>query len=335
MSRHLDTLGDMAGGGRKWLEVPEEFAARLREHLFGEGGSEALGPLSPAEVWRVKLSDATFTYYANGTLYSTGSPLGSAAVAEAWAFIDAGLPPRFVSNERAFSIGLDESGKGELVGHLMLACALVPKTLAVDVQGLVELAETKRKRSDGYFDRLFTQLDALRPKGLDFVIERVPPQEVDRYNLNQLLDVNYRRILSAFLHCANLERCRIVLDNYRVGPSLDGFLRALEGRGAEVIVEARADDRYLEVRVASVLARREREKELQAINNDAKFHVDGLSVGSGSSSSARTLAWLGAWKKTGKAWPWFIRRSYRSVCNVDGSSPPRKQEPPIQDEPVD
>jgi ribonuclease HII len=315
--------------------VPAVFATQVLDHLIREGALEAAVPLGGPEVWRVKLADATFTLYKNGTLYSTGTPSKGAAVEEALAFIDAVLPKRFEPSEKAFWIGLDESGKGELVGHLTLACALVPATLAPDLQRLVELAETKRKRSDGYFDRLFVQLDALRPRGVDFGIEKVTPREIDRYNLNRLLDVNYRRLLNSVLDSTDPEGCRIVVDNYGVGPNLNGFLRALERRGAEVVVEAGADDRYLEARVASVLARREREKELQAINSNEEFLVDGLSVGAGSSSSEQTLAWLGAWKKTGKEWPGFIRRSYRPVCGLDGTSPPKKRDPPLRNEPVD
>lgn len=161
------------------------------------------------------------------------------------------------------------------------------------------------------------------------------PREIDRYNLNRLLDVTYRRILSTLLDRADAKGCRIVVDNYGVGPKLDGYLRVIERRGAEVIIEAGADDRYLEARVASVLARRERENELQAINSNEEFRVGGLSVGAGSSSSAQTLAWLGAWKKTGKEWPRFIRRSYRPVCSLDRNSPPKKLDPPLQNEPID
>ncbi len=98
---------------------------------------------------------------------------------------------------------MDESGKGELVGHLTLACALVPGTLLQTSRDSSSSPRPERKRSKGYFDRLFTQLDALRPRGLDFVIEKVPPREIDRYNLNRLLDVIYRRILSTLLERAD------------------------------------------------------------------------------------------------------------------------------------
>ena len=165
--------------------------------------------------------------------------------------------------------------------------------------------------------------------GLDCVVDKVSPHKIDRYNLNRLLDVTYLRILGAPMDRVDPEGCRIVIDNYGIGPTLDGLLKALQGCGAEVIVETGADDRYLEARVASVFARRERERELHAINSKEEFRVDGLSVGSGSSSSAQTLAWLEAWKRTGQQWPGFIRRSYRPVCNLDGTIPPRKREPPI------
>jgi hypothetical protein len=140
-SVHLATLGDMGGsGGRKWLDTPEVLGAQILDRLVEEGALEAVGPLSVSEIWRVKLSDATFTLYKNGTLYSTGSATSGAMVEEAWAFIDTLLPRRFASSERTFWIGLDERGKGELVGHLTLACALVPGTLAPDVGIAVFLA---------------------------------------------------------------------------------------------------------------------------------------------------------------------------------------------------
>lgn len=331
----VDTLGDVRSGGRKWLDVPAVLATRVLDHLVGRGAFEAVVSPSAAEVWRVKLAGVTFTLYKNGTLYSTGFASKGALIEEAWAFIDAVVPRRFVPSERVLWIGLDESGKGELVGHLTAAGALVPRTVAQDVQRLVELAETKRKHSEGYFERLVVQLDPLMSRGLEFLVAKLPPGEIDRYNLNRLLDIAYVRILAALLNGIDPGGCRIVVDNYGVGPALHRVLTALQERGAEVIVEAGADDRYLEARVASVLARRERENELRAINSDEKFRVDGLSVGSGSASSAQTLAWLRAWKRTGREWPGFVRRSYRPVCNLDGRSPPKKQEPPIRKENLD
>ena len=70
---------------------------------------------------------------------------------------------------------------------------------------------------------------------------------------------------------------------------MDRFLRALENQGAEIVVEAGADDRYLEARVASVLSKREREKVLEAVNRKPEFLVDGMSVGSGNAGNPQTI----------------------------------------------
>jgi hypothetical protein len=47
----------LASGGRKWLNVPEEFAGSVREHLVREGGIDAGEMVGPPEARRVKFSD--------------------------------------------------------------------------------------------------------------------------------------------------------------------------------------------------------------------------------------------------------------------------------------
>ena len=320
------------GQGWTWSDVSEESASRVRDYLVSEGGVDAGEKLGPAEAWRVRFSDATFTHYKKGTLYSTSSASGDPAVEQAWAFVDTMMGPRFVSSDRAFLVGLDETGKGELVGHITLVGALIPRTLAPDVERLVAQAETKKKHSIGHWDELFMELDAFKPQGLDFIVEKIPPWVVDRFNINRLLDVTYQRILNVFFRRAKPALCRVVVDDYGVGPTLDRFLRALGNQGTEVTVEASADDRYLEARVASVLAKREREKVLEAVNRKPEFRVDGLSVGSGNAGNAQTLAWLKAWKESGQEWPWFIRRSFKTVYELDGKRPAKKREPPLRED---
>jgi hypothetical protein len=75
----------------------------------------------------------------------------------------------FIPSERAVSIGLDETGKGELVGHLTLVRAVVPARIRREVQEVIGPADTKKRHSANYWDALFARLHPLRRRGLDFV----------------------------------------------------------------------------------------------------------------------------------------------------------------------
>lgn len=321
----------MPGPGQKWTEVPEPIAEEIKQYLLREGGREDTNLKGTAETWRVRFSDAVITYYKSGTLYSTGS--NDLAVHKAWQFISSQSGPRFEPATKEFLIGLDETGKGEVIGHTVLVGVFVTAELAPELENLVSVANTKHKREVSYWDDLFRELDRYKAKGLDFILEKIPPWHVDRYNLNKIMDVVYQRILSVFFRHAEPPRCRVVIDDYGVGATLDRYLRALRNLGTQVLVVTGADDHFLEARVASILAKREREKVIEALRNSQDFQIDGYTVGSGNAGDAETIAWLKAWKATGKQWPWFVKRSFKTIRALDGlSGETKKEAPPIRDD---
>lgn len=321
----------MANPGQKWTEIPEAVAEEIKQHLLQEGGREDQNIRGAAEAWRIRFSDATVTYYKSGTLYSTSS--NDPAVRKAWELISSRTGPRFEPPTRDFLIGLDETGKGEVIGHTVLAGVLIPSTLGPEIENLISVADTKQKREVAYWDELFRQLDRFKSRGVQPIVEKIPPWHVDRYNLNNIMDVVYQRILATFFRHSGPQRSRIVIDDYGVGPSLDRYLRAMANAGAEVVVTTGADDHFLEARTASVLAKREREKVVQALQKSEEYHVDGQTVGSGNAGDPETLAWLKAWKANGRQWPWFVKRSFKTVRALDGiPGAAKKETPPIRDD---
>jgi ribonuclease HII len=116
-----------------------------------------------------------------------------------------------------------------------------------------------------------------------------------------------------------------VVDDYGVGFRPKQLLRTLKEQHAEIVIEPCADDRCLEAKVASVLAKREFQRDLTAMNGE-EFWIAEHSVGSGMSSDARTLAWLPAWKAADRPWPSFVKRSARTIAKIDRVKPPRKTE---------
>jgi len=317
--------------GRTWKNVKSSDAEEIKEYLLKEGGVEE-EVKTPYEEWRVRFSDSTFTYYKKGTLYSTPSNSKDSAVFHAWQYIDSVVGSSYVLPTKDFLIGLDETGKGEVIGHTVLTGVIFPKELFKEVDLLIGPADTKNRHKFEYWDGIFMKLDKLRSKGLNFIHEKIPPWHVDKYNLNKIMDVSYQRILSIFFRKVEISQCRIVLDDYGIGDTLKRFLKFLEKQGAEIIVTENSEDKYLEAKVASLISKRQREAVIKAINENPEFQIDGLSVGSGNAGDPETDTWLRAWWEKYKSWPWFVKRSFRNVRRIEGKTGEvKKILPPIDE----
>ncbi|MEM3389753.1 MAG: hypothetical protein QW506_03205 [Thermoproteota archaeon] len=316
--------------GRTWKAVNVEKAEEIKRYLLEKGGNEVAVKSDP-EVWRIRFSDSTFTYYKRGTIYSTPSASLDPAVSEAWRYIDSFIGSSYVLPTKNFLIGLDETGKGEVIGHTVLTGTIFPKEVFNKIDLIVGPADTKKHHEFGYWDDLFKKLDTFRNSGFDFITERIPPWHVDKYNLNKILDITYQRILSIFLRKVQIPECRIVMDDYGIGSTLKRFLAFLEKQGAEIVVAMNADVTYLEAKVASLISKRTREETIKRINENPEFRIDGLSVGSGNAGDAQTLNWLKKWYGTGKEWPWFVKKSFKTVREIEGRPEEMKLTPPIEE----
>lgn len=317
--------------GRTWKNVNPSDAEKIKEYLLNDGGVEE-EVKAPHEEWRVRFSDSTFTYYKKGTLYSTPSNSKDPAVLNAWQYVDSVVGSAYVLPTKNFLIGLDETGKGEVIGHTVLTGVIFPKELFKEVDLLIGPADTKNRHKFEYWDEIFMKLDKLRSKGLNFIYEKIPPWHVDRYNLNKIMDVSYQRILSIFLREVKISQCRIVLDDYGIGSTLKRFLNFLEKQGAEIIVTTNSEDKYLEAKVASLISKKQREAVIKAINEEPEFQINGLSVGSGNAGDSKTDAWLKAWWEKHKSWPWFVKSSFGNVRRIEGKPEKvKKISPPIDE----
>ena len=318
--------------GRTWKNIHNSTGKKVKSYLLENGGIEEQIK-SPHEGWRVKFSDSTFTYYKKGTLYSTPSNSNDPAVLTAWKYIDSTVGSAYVLPTKDFLIGLDETGKGELMGHTVLTGVIFPKHIFSELDFLIGPADTKNRHKFRYWDEIFRKLDRFRGSGFDFIPEKIPPWDVDRYNLNKIMDVVYQRVLNNFFREAQIGQCRVVLDDYGIGSTLKRFLKFLEMQGAEVVVAINSEDEYLEAKTASLIAKRIREGVMEAINQKIDFQIDGLSVGSGNAGDSQTLEWLNKWHALGKAWPWFVKRSFQTIRKMEGrTGRPKKTIPPIREE---
>lgn len=292
---------------------------KILQWLTARGGVQDKEITSEHELWRVRYAGAVITFYKKGTLYSTGSE--QREFLEIHEFIDSLLGPQFIPAGRDFLIGLDETGKGEVFGDVILAGVVFPKGIFSELAGIAGVADSKVTHELNYWENLFTKISGYRSKGLDFVIERIPPREFDQNNVNRLLDSAYQKIVRHLSEKVDVAKTRFVLDDYGAGKELRRQFDALKQQGAEVCVAEKADDHYLESRLASLVAKREQQKALRAIANDPRFQIPGKPIGSGNAGDPKTIEWLKTWRASGREWPFFVKRSFKTIREIEKEEP--------------
>jgi len=317
--------------GRTWRGVEVFKAEEIKKYLLDHGGVEE-EVKSANEIWRIRFSDSTFIYYKSGTIYSTPSSSSDPTVLTIWEHINSTIGSIYVLPTKEFLIGLDETGKGEVIGHTVLTGVIFPKKIFNELDLVVGPANTKKRHRFEYWDDLYRRLDSFRSSGLDFITETIPPWIVDRFNLNKIMDIVYQRILSIFFRRTEVSKCRIVLDDYGLGHTLRRFFGFLRKRGAEIIVTHNADGNYLEAKTASLISKRTREEVIKRINENPEYQVDGLTVGFGNAGDVRTVNWLKRWYSSYREWPWFVKKSFKIIREIEGKSKPvKKMTPPIRE----
>ena len=313
---------------RKW-KIPDEGIEKVEEikkWLLDHGGKE-IEVKQSYEKWRIKYYDAIITYYESQkkrTIYITPSDYNE--VLKVHDLIDTLLWSQFVIKD--YLIGLDEVGKGEVIGHVFLVGVLFPKSIYSDLEKVLGVANTKTRRKFSYWEDVFKKIDYFKSRGLCFIYETIPPQDFDKYNINVIMDIAYQRILNNFVQKVSLTETRIVIDNYGIGPRLEYFLNSLKNAKAEIVVENRADEKYLESRIASLIGKYYQLRSLEAIKIDSKFKIEGVEIGSGNAGDKRTLQWLKKWWELNKFWPWFVKTSFKTIAKIEGKEKIKKKSIP-------
>ncbi len=316
--------------GQKWT-ILDGRAGEIKDLIRSYGATEDGTLKSGTEAWRLRIGRSVFTLYKTGTLYSNQMTGGQ--MLELRERISALCTPGFERTGREIMIGLDETGKGEVAGDEVLCGVCFPSELYREIAEVVGAADTKSRHTPKYWDGLSSRIGQLTSRGLDFYTERISPQDIDKYNINRLMDSAYKGIVSHLTRRGSPSRTSVVLDDYNIGDGLKSYLRGLEEAGTEVIVTNRADDRFLEAKLAAVLAKGKRGRIMAGIN--AEFQINGLSIGSGSPADERTTKWLLAWKGSGQPWPWFIKASYSTIREIDGLTGNARKSSHLQDASLD
>ena len=200
-------------------------------------------------------------------------------------------------------LGIDEAGRGSVLGPMVIAGVIIPEKMEKVLERM-GVKDSKR-----LVPNRRTILSRKLKKMFEYEIVVISELEIDKMradgiNLNDI-EKNAMRDLIIRL---NPEKA--IVD--AVDVKAERFQNYLcESTGVNVIAEHKADDKYIEVSAASIIAKAERDAQIAEIN---KEYIKTGGIGSGYPSDPTTKKFLNNY--TYDEMPEFVRKSWATVSKM-------------------
>ena len=200
-------------------------------------------------------------------------------------------------------MGLAEAGSGSVLGPLVIAGVLIPEKM----EKVLERMGVKDSKKLAPHRR--TILSRKLKKMFDYEIVVISAREIDEMradgiNLNEIEKNAMESIL------LKIKPEKAIVD--AVDVKAERFQNNLcDDTGLNVIAEHKADDKYIEVSAASIIAKAERDDQIAQIN---KEFIKSGGIGSGYPSDPKTKDFLTNY--TYDEMPDFVRRSWATVAKM-------------------
>lgn len=195
--------------------------------------------------------------------------------------------------------GVDEAGRGPVLGPLVVACvAGDPTHLPARVDDSKALDATTRERLHGALTS---------SKELTVRVRTLPAASINEHHAGGgTLDGLETRAFAELLEAIGATRATVDT----VGPEPEAFQRRLEATldGCRVTARVRADETDPLVQAASVVAKHERDQRIRQLEEDV-----GEPIGSGYPSDPATRAFLEAWREQSSTPPPFARKRWSTL----------------------
>jgi len=214
--------------------------------------------------------------------------------------------------------GVDDAGRGAVIGPLVIAGVLVEKgdlskLKLLGVKDSKLLSPRKREFLAGHILKIAckTSVEKLQPKEIDSVVKSARRL----HKLNWLEAQTMAKVIEALRpDLVYVDASDVLEERFR-----QHILECLSFK-AKIISEHKADRNYVAVSAASIIAKVERDREIALLRQ-----IHG-SFGSGYPSDSRTIAFLEDLMKTADEYPEFIRKSWKPAKRVkDGKGSLQKK----------
>ena len=193
-------------------------------------------------------------------------------------------------------LGIDEAGRGSVLGPMVIAGVVVPEKMEKILERM-GVKDSKRLTPNRR-----TILSRKLRKMFEYEIVVISAREIDELRANgvNLNEIEKNAMESIIL---KLKPEKAIVD--AVDVKAERFQENLcKDTGIDVIAEHKADDKYIEVSAASIIAKAERDEYIKEIN---KEYIKSGGIGSGYPSDPTTKKFLANY--TYDEMPDFVRKS--------------------------
>jgi ribonuclease HII len=204
--------------------------------------------------------------------------------------------------------GVDDAGRGCVIGPLVIAGVLIDENKIIELRSMgvrdsKKLSSKKRETLAPNIKELATKCSyfELSPLVIDRVVERN----------RKLRKLNYLEAMAMARVIRDLRPQRVYVDPSDVIPEryAEQIIRVLPFR-VEMVCEHHADEKYVVVSAASILAKVRRDRIV------AELRIKHGDFGSGYPSDVKTITFLEAWFREREGCPQFIRSSWSTVKRI-------------------
>ena len=204
-------------------------------------------------------------------------------------------------------MGADESGRGPVIGNLVLCGAAFEKPILEELKaaGVKDSKLLSPKRREA-----LARVIAEKASGLEIV--EISPAEIDESRLVKNVNLNE---LEAKTFAGMIDRLKpelVYLDSPDPNPKLfEQRIRKYLRTNPRIVAENFADRKYVAVAAASIVAKVRRDQRIVELRN--KYG----DLGSGYPADPRTISFLERWVQEHGELPDFARKSWETAQRIE------------------
>lgn len=209
------------------------------------------------------------------------------------------------------SCGVDEAGRGPVIGPMIIAGICAPREELVKLGVRDSKKLTKKRR-----EKLYEEIRKIAAK---VVVEIIPPEEIDRMReemtLNEIEVLIFAKVINR-LDCSEVYVDAADVDAQRFAREISRHLK----RNVTIISEHKADEKYPEVSAASIIAKVERDRRIEKIVKEIG------DFGSGYPADPRTAKFLEEYYLEYGELPPHTRHSWKNAKKLERKKKQRSLE---------